>query len=1081
MTDQKLQEQDVLINENIDSNIPGDIVKEDLAKEVPVKDDPAKEDLIKADPVEAGSVKADTADGASMAESRSAEKKAPTRDFAAEQGKQEGDRSSRRGGRTEAPEKTPQERRRHGWFARFFLCCISFALASGLLFAVLYILQMEPFGTKAVTIDDAKIQYIDFFTYYVDVLRGARPLSYDFANMLGGSSFGLFSYYLASPFNLLLYFFGKAGVYRFFDIAVVLKLATAGATFCWYLQRRFEDRIRPVFVIALSLGYALMQYSIAQSSNIMWLDGVYMLPLMLLGVYEVVHRKSVWRLALATGFCILCNWYMAGVNCLFTGIWFLFEFFFCDRKEEKKEIVMPSGYPVGMRASRKEAPGLLVGITDLILSSCRYVWGMGLGVALSAGLFLPAVSAMRQGKGQYDEIKILMEMVGDLLSPVRGYVIGAVSDKGFAALFCGGIAVFAAAAILFSGSFRFRHKAAYVCLLGVCFLMLFWEPGRMAFSLLKRADSYWFRYSHLVCFALLFGAAAYLSRAERDRLSKVLVIPLSLLYGAAVLKLNGIHLADLRAKGVEIVRLNPAVFATVAASALLALLTVLLLCVKKNILIRFAAGLLLLAVTCAELGANAWLFWQHHSDSSQTLYMEYSKGLQAQLKQLRKADGSYYRIAQDRTRWHQDDDMTAYFNDSLAQNYWSNTAYTSSPENSQLDLMWRLGYRDEAGCMMIVRDPILASDSFLGIKYLLESTPVRGLEPVRGVDAFNGRTVYRNPYALPMAFVYDGSKLPTRKYDNAYVYQNALFSVLSGKETVLYRQLGWTRRNEGNKSYFRVFVPEGDYIAYGNLLWPEKMTGLMSINGAEPVGYCRWTSPASFMIRSREEQAASGAEDSLQAVEEREKEARKKAEEAAEAAKRKAAGESPEAEAEDQPLTEAEELQLKKDELAAAAAAFDKEALAQKAKKTAGGDIRTVVFRTEKGLSFKDYQFYGLDLKALGEAADRIRAGEVTDLTIENGHVTCRVQGTRGRSLCLLVPWSQGWRAARNGEIIQPDTVAGTMITVPLVDGENEIELTYEIPYLRIGLYISAAAFAVILLDALWRGLAARKKKKAGR
>ena len=94
MTDQKLQEQDVLINENIDSNLPGDIVKEDLAKEVPVKDDPAKKDLIKANPVEAGSVKADTADGASMAESRSAEKKAPTRDFAAEQGQQEGDRSS---------------------------------------------------------------------------------------------------------------------------------------------------------------------------------------------------------------------------------------------------------------------------------------------------------------------------------------------------------------------------------------------------------------------------------------------------------------------------------------------------------------------------------------------------------------------------------------------------------------------------------------------------------------------------------------------------------------------------------------------------------------------------------------------------------------------------------------------------------------------------------------------------------------------------------------------------------------------------------------------------------------------------
>ena len=404
---------------------------------------------------------------------------------------------------------------RRNWFARFLLCSLSFVLVCGLIHLVYFVLKLEPFGTDAVSIDDAKIQYIDFFTYYVDILRGTRTLNYDFGNMLGGSSIGLFSYYLASPFNLLLYFFGKKGVYRFFNVAVALKLGTAGATFCWYLQRRFEDRIRPAFVIALSMGYGLMQYSVAQSSNIMWLDGVYMLPLMLLGVYEVIHRKSVWRLALTTAICILCNWYIGGLNCLFSGFWFLFEFIFCERTEEKKEIIVEHNYPARGGYSREEAPGFMVGITDFILSSCRYFWAIGLGVAGSAVLFLPAVSAMRQGKGQYEEVKILMEFTGDLLSAVRGYFIGSVSDKGYAALFCGGIAVFAAAALFFSGSIRLRQKIAFVFMMGVCFLMLQWEPAMMAFSLFKRADSYWYRYSYLICFAMLFGAGAYLSRAER--------------------------------------------------------------------------------------------------------------------------------------------------------------------------------------------------------------------------------------------------------------------------------------------------------------------------------------------------------------------------------------------------------------------------------------------------------------------------------------------------------------------------------------------------------------------------------------
>lgn len=1079
---------------------------------------------------------------------------------------------------------------RRGFFFRFIICCLSFLIVVGILALVFYALGMEPFGEKAVSIDDAKIQYIDFFTYYVDVLRGTRSLSYDFANMLGGSSIGLFSYYLASPFNLLLYYFGKEGVYRFFNIAVALKLGTAGATFAWYLQRRFEDEIRPAFVIALSMGYGLMQYSIAQSSNIMWLDGVYMLPLILLGVYEVFHRKSIWRLALSVAFCILCNWYIAGVICLFTGIWFVFEFFFCGGRGWKEEGSAPSasgddvssdgngddGSAVQETVEKSKGPalreeavpqvqgdvvrpadrerrisgpyrtrrrnyGFAAGITDFVVSFFRYVWGMGLGVAISAVLFIPAVSAIRQGKGQYDKVKFLMELSGDMLSSVRGYVIGTQSERGFAALFCGGIAVFAAAAFFFSGAVKIRQKIACLGLAGVCFMMLHWEPAMLAFSLLKRADSYWYRYSFLVCFALLFIAGAYLSRADRDRWSRGFVLFLSLLYSAAVLKLNGIHLVDFLDQKMALVYANRAVFATAASSVALAVLTLVCICVRKIRFIGFLAGMLAVVITGAELWANAYLFWQDHKDDSQGLYMEYSAGLQKQLGQLRAVDGGYYRIAQDRTRWHyDDDDLTSYFNDSLAQNYWSNTAYTSSPENAQLSLMWRLGYRDEAGCMLIVRDPMVAADSFLGVKYFLQSTPVKGLKPVKGVKAFNGRSAYRNPYALPFAFTYDGSKLPTMRYDNAYVYQNALYSTLSGRDTKIFTPLSWTRKNEGNKSYFRVYIPEGNYLAYGNLLWPEKMGGLLSINGSEPFGYCRWTSPASFLIRSRQEQAKSGKEKSLEAVVKAEKEAEKAEKAAAQASGTEggmqvpadgaradgtqagdvsgagSAGEPESVETEKTPA-------MKKEELLAAAQAFDKQALAEfEAVKNASeagepaaasgekkgqdtdrpdrtgegkaadgtgesekdpegyADVRTVVFQTEKGLSFKDYQFYGLDLNALKEASDRIRTGEVMDLVVENGHIACSLEGRRGQSVCLLVPWSKGWQAYRNGEVVQPDTVAGTMITIPLVDGENKIEMSYTIPYLREGMIVSAGALAVLLLDILSRGIASwrRKRKK---
>ncbi len=58
-----------------------------------------------------------------------------------------------------------------------------------------------------------------------------------------------------------------------------------------FLRNRFKN-LEIAVVMALSLGYGMMQYNIAQASNIMWLDGVYMLPLILLGVHQLVNENK---------------------------------------------------------------------------------------------------------------------------------------------------------------------------------------------------------------------------------------------------------------------------------------------------------------------------------------------------------------------------------------------------------------------------------------------------------------------------------------------------------------------------------------------------------------------------------------------------------------------------------------------------------------------------------------------------------------------------------------------------------------------------------------------------------------------
>lgn len=56
---------------------------------------------------------------------------------------------------------------------------------------------------------DAFYQYLDFFGWMKDILAGKQSLWYTFSSSLGQNSSGIFSYYLASPFNLLLFLFPR--------------------------------------------------------------------------------------------------------------------------------------------------------------------------------------------------------------------------------------------------------------------------------------------------------------------------------------------------------------------------------------------------------------------------------------------------------------------------------------------------------------------------------------------------------------------------------------------------------------------------------------------------------------------------------------------------------------------------------------------------------------------------------------------------------------------------------------------------------------------------------------------------------
>ena len=715
--------------------------------------------------------------------------------------------------------KKPGNQKQINDFA-FSAMCFAAAL---LIILVLYALcKIAPFGRNSLANYDANIDYIDCFAYLKDVLSGKNNGIYSFSKGLGGNMIAVLTTGYASPLNLLVVFFEKTQLHIFFNLVVAGKIGLAAGTMCFFLRKRFGQALRPVFVFTLSMSYAFSQFAIAQASNIFFLEGMYMLPLFMLGAYLIVRQKKPYCLLLSVAYNVLFAWYNGAVNCIFTVVWVIFELYLLSTER---------------KLSFKEA------VQDLLLSA----FAGGVGVLLSGIFFLPTVAAL--GKGNEGTLNFELfngsgYFRGNIITVLTNYSVGSLSTNYMVALFCGNLALLCCAAVFFSSRFKKKQKAAVGCLLLFSTLCYYWQPLFLVFSLFKDAASFWYRYSYLGSFTLLFAAALFLAGVEKEQMDSKIFI----LLAAAFSAITFLFYKDTAAKDLKWVYVSA--FLMLLISYMLSEL------VKRSGSSRTAAkkpSAFLCAVSLAELCLSCVLLIQIYElrDIDQ-LYVGYVREGQAQIRQLSEADSGTYRITQTRTRGNTPGNLTATYDEPEQFNFWSLTAYTSCPDDVQRTFLDKAGYRMNGEDMYIVNTSILPVDSLLGVKYVLSPYAIDGLVEETQLDERNGKKVFLNPYALPMAFV---SGLPDAAAEsgNPFEYQNALFSALAGRKTDVFIPIGYTEEKgvlqSGKKGiYYELHVPEGNYALYGNLPWKTAVGEKLYTGDNLLTEYAKWTSPSVFYI-----------------------------------------------------------------------------------------------------------------------------------------------------------------------------------------------------------------------------------------
>src|SRR5699024_8595867 len=153
------------------------------------------------------------------------------------------------------------------------------------------IFQFAPFGKDTMLTVDLGQQYIDFFSMYKETLtHSPEMLFYSFEKAIGGEMIGLWAYYLLSPFNLIFLFFKESDLALAVTLITYLKLMSASTAFMFLIRRKYQ--LESIPAILFSQSYTFMSYSMVYLLNIMWLDGLVLLPLIVLGLDHIVNKKS---------------------------------------------------------------------------------------------------------------------------------------------------------------------------------------------------------------------------------------------------------------------------------------------------------------------------------------------------------------------------------------------------------------------------------------------------------------------------------------------------------------------------------------------------------------------------------------------------------------------------------------------------------------------------------------------------------------------------------------------------------------------------------------------------------------------
>ncbi|MGL5648657.1 MAG: YfhO family protein [Clostridium sp.] len=688
---------------------------------------------------------------------------------------------------------------------KYIIYVLAFLIPVSILIVDYYFIGIFPFGNKTILYRDLQGQYVSYFSEFRNAILGNGGLLYSFTKGIGGNMIGILTYYLMSPFNSIVLIFPKNMLTEAILLITILKIGMCGITFNYFLRYTFKENKYKSLIF--STAYSLIGFVVVYQSNIMWLDGVYLLPLVMVGINKIVNNKRKRMYVITLSLAIITNFYIGFMICIFSVLYFIYLIVY-KMYEEKK------------------GGKYILGRVRTFLC-CSIISGIA-----SAITIIPTIYALQGGKSEFDFFKVKLGTEFSIISFLSKFYVNRMNDdkilNGLPSVYSGLFITVLVFLFFLNRRIKIFEKIMAFVMFLILFLSLYINKVNYIWHGFNKPAGFPYRFTFIFSFFMIFIAYKSFKQVKGINLiNSGIVVVVFFFTTIFFYKRNYYH--------------SPR-YLMVTSFILVLIYCIGLLLVSKGV-DENVILILIAVISFAELGLNGYSTFSNLPYTNRSEFEYYLQNVGAVMSEIENTDKGFYRL-----------EKNFYFNinDPMLLNYRGISHFSSVYKVSTRKFINGMGFLDNNVWTIYDSGSMLTANSLLNLKYVL-SKEKKYIPGYIYVGESKGLYIYENQYYLDLGFMVNSKALDVNVIgnNNPFENQNELLQKMSNTNLKSYYRINnfkielnnvaqvkngqkrvFTKKDKNkNASFVISFNAQNDYPMYLFLQTDERYAANIYVNG----------------------------------------------------------------------------------------------------------------------------------------------------------------------------------------------------------------------------------------------------------